>query len=466
MISISIRILQHDNTDVKPPVIVDKIPGDEVCIISFGGGGILNYEFANKLAGNINNEILRDVADISNYALIYDGVPIGDTGTKFLRANERLLFERMNKNFLPKDNSMIYISDKNINTVFRQRIRPLLAMRGAKAIANLNFVVDGNLQQLTTAIKEKTKELFSEMNFSAEETRGMMRYVSEHVFSYSKYFAPKYLDDLFNKILLPRIVDEKGARLPLNIAMSRVRKINIFAHCYGAYVAVMLEERMQNKMRELGYSEPEMNQIQSQLLVVALNPSAPLGVSKSQFVSFISGYDEKVMRPDNWASEFVNENRESELQRINDLPRSHEWVLKPGFLSKQNGNVFFVKQRFDLIDTKDGKAIGGNEHNNNHYISRKFTDDGKILANFARNILISGVKNSVAQDEQTTPLPPLEQLILDGKNDEKLIAQFDKMIQNGKEFMHDAYKYAVARIRNRMNGRGLNRDTSKERGIN
>ena len=55
MISVSTRILLHDNSDKTPPVIVDKIPGDEVCIISFGGGGILNYENANKLARIIFN---------------------------------------------------------------------------------------------------------------------------------------------------------------------------------------------------------------------------------------------------------------------------------------------------------------------------------------------------------------------------------------------------------------------------
>ena len=152
-----------------------------------------------------------------------------------------------------------------------------------------------------------------------------------------------------------------------------------------------------------------------------------------------------------------------EIKRINELPRSYEWTLRPGFLSKQNGNVFFVKQRFELVDDgNNGKVIGYNEHNNMHYVSRKFTDDGKLLAGFARNILTNGIKNSLTQDEQFTELPPLEKLILDGKNDEKLLSEFENMVKNGNDFMRDAYKYAITRVKNRM--RMSNRGT-KEHGV-
>ena len=140
MVSISARILLHDNSDNTPPIIVDKIRGDETCVISFGGGAILDYDRANKLARIISSEILRDIGDIPNYALIYDGVPVG--GIPFLRSNERVAFEMMGKNFvpsIPKDSALIYISEKNINTVFRQRICPLLALYGINGIKSWNL---------------------------------------------------------------------------------------------------------------------------------------------------------------------------------------------------------------------------------------------------------------------------------------------------------------------------------------
>jgi len=449
----SIKIIRHFNDKTKKVEIVDKIPGDETNIVFFSGGGIFEIEDADKAAANVFDEVLSDVADIPNYALFYYGVTKDEDS--LFKADERVLFERHDKNFLPKDKSMLYISDRNINMVFRQKVIPLLSMSGAKAFNTLNFIVDGDTKEYKGIIKQKLKECTKDMNFSYDDMRSMLLHISEHVFSYSKYFDPEYLDDLFASILLPRITDENGARLPLKTALQRIRKINIFAHCYGAYVALRLEERMQNKMRELGYSQSEMNQIQSELLVVALNPASPLGVSKSTFISFISGYDDKVMRADNWVSEFVNNNRQSELKQINESLRPIRWNLKPGFLSGQDGNVFFIKQRFDLIpDGQGGKGIGWNEHNNMHYVSKKFTNDGKMLATFAHNILVSGIKNSLAQTDEFIPLPALEKLFLDGQNDEKLTAEFEQMKQNGKDFMTDVYKYAINRVRAKI-PRGL-----------
>lgn len=450
MISVSAKILLHDNSDKKSPIIVDKIPGDQVCVISFGGGGIINQEYANKLARIISNEILSDVGDVSNYALFYDGVTTNSI--PFLRANEKLLFERKAKNFLPKDNSSIYISEKNANTVFHQRIRKLLISNGSDVIKTINFVVDGDTQKMTGIIKDKIKQIAISLNFSDNQITEMLRHVSNHVFSYSKYYDMPYLNVLFNQIFLPRISDEHGRRLPLETAMQRMRKMNIFAHCYGGYISLMMEDRMHNKMLDLGYTKSEIRKIQSQLLIVALNPSCPLGISKFQFVSFISGYDDKVMRADNWISELVKQNRELDLKNMNELPHNHLWNLKPGFLEKSKGNVFFAKQRFELIDDgKNGKTIGYNEHNNMHWFSNKFTVDGELLANFAHNILVAGLRNSLSQNSGFKPLPPLEELILDGKNDKKLESEFKKMIQNGKDFLHDAYKYAVTRIRAKMN---------------
>ena len=120
---VSGKILLSDNSGTKEPVFVDKIPGDETCIISFTGGGITVKDRAKKHAKNIYDEILKGVADIPNYALVYEGAS-HDTIPIF-RAQERIFFERNNSNFLPKDASMIYISAENINTVFRQRIIPL-----------------------------------------------------------------------------------------------------------------------------------------------------------------------------------------------------------------------------------------------------------------------------------------------------------------------------------------------------
>lgn len=105
-------------------------------------------------------------------------------------------------------------------------------------------------------------------------------------------YNPQYVDSLFEKAILPRISSLNGKeKLSVEEACKRIRKLNIVTHCHGAYVALKLEEKMQAKMNELGYSNEERKQIQSQMLVVAHAPACVLGLSKSQFVSFKSVYD-------------------------------------------------------------------------------------------------------------------------------------------------------------------------------
>lgn len=81
-------------------------------------------------------------------------------------------------------------------------------------------------------------------------------------------YNPQYVDSLFEKAILPRISSLNGKeKLSVEEACKRIRKLNIVAHCHGAYVALKLEEKMQAKMNELGYSNEERKQIQSQMLV-------------------------------------------------------------------------------------------------------------------------------------------------------------------------------------------------------
>lgn len=75
-------------------------------------------------------------------------------------------------------------------------------------------------------------------------------------------YNPQYVDSLFEKAILPRISSLNGKeKLSVEEACKRIRKLNIVTHCHGAYVALKLEEKMQAKMNELGYSNEERKQI-------------------------------------------------------------------------------------------------------------------------------------------------------------------------------------------------------------
>ncbi len=108
----------------------------------------------------------------------------------------------------------------------------------------------------------------------------------------AEYVSPAYIEDIFNFAVLNRISGNQGKiRLSEAKALRNTRRLIIIDHCHGGYVALKLEEMMQNKMAQLGYSDKEKSQIQKQLLIMSYSPDCPLGVSKSKMVSFSSAQD-------------------------------------------------------------------------------------------------------------------------------------------------------------------------------
>jgi len=102
-------------------------------------------------------------------------------------------------------------------------------------------------------------------------------------------YAPHFIDELFTNYFLPLISAKDGTeRLSTEEAKLRLRNLNIVTHCYGGYVALVLEQKMSQKMAELGYSEQEQREIQKQMVVVALAPPYGLGLAKSTTLSVAS----------------------------------------------------------------------------------------------------------------------------------------------------------------------------------
>ncbi|MBR1380260.1 MAG: hypothetical protein IJ560_01590 [Alphaproteobacteria bacterium] len=405
--------------------VVKSIPGDCVCVVSLGGGGITDLSFGMRMSQIVNRELLNSMPDIPNYVVVYDQGMSSPTRIQ-------MQYETHRQNIVtnpPTDQPVnLYINEQNINWVFRHRVAPLITAGHQK----LNFIFDGDKTRMKSEITKRISSI----------TAKPQQYI-KNIFPFDLYFSEPYMDDLFNAILLPRITDENGNRIPTDVAARRIRKINFRAHCFGAYVALGMEKRMQNKMRELGYCESEMKHIQSQMLVVALNPACPFGVSKSQFFGFMSAYDKQLQRPANWVTEYITNRRNSEL---ND---NKKWDMKRGFLSGKYGNIFFVKKRFALVGHGTNPPIGNDEHNNSHYLYDGMTDDGRFIMQLSRNIIINGIKNSLTMDcdGDAAPLGPIEELILDGENDTKIKREFTKMQKNGNRFMTDVYNFATQQIR-------------------
>lgn len=224
---------------------------------------------------------------------------------------------------------------------------------------------------------------------------------------------PKYIRDIFDKAILSRISAD-GKKIDAGKAAANVRGLHILAHCHGAYTALKLEEMMQAKMKELGYTKEERSHIQKQLLVVAQSPYCPLGESKSTFVSFASVRDLEVSHYNNF---------ERALQAVRGSEK-----IPFSFFAGRRGNLFLA----------DSMGEGADEHNFwGLSPGLQMSKEGQALVCLEHKILLNGVKNSLEPDKE---IPDIRELAVDDDNSRQL---FDKAVSNGEALYNKMYAISM-----------------------
>lgn len=226
---------------------------------------------------------------------------------------------------------------------------------------------------------------------------------------------PQYAKDIFEQVILPRISENKGKiRLPLAQALRRVRKMNIVAYCHGGHTALKLEELMQEKMRELGYSKEERSQIQKQMMILAYSPDCPLDKSQSRYIAISSASDLRIAQ-NNGIKEYVN----YELGAVLDFG----WLYQ-----SHHGNDSFYCARYnkngvegnplvwtkidlngidDLLKPREEDKNNIKEHDFLGCEKRENMSKAAMrLQKVGMNILEAAIQNSLEQeDEGFKPLP-------------------------------------------------------------
>lgn len=228
-----------------------------------------------------------------------------------------------------------------------------------------------------------------------------------------KEYSPDMVKQLYDILILPRITNNFGNRIPAKSACRNIRKINIFLHCHGAVVASYLETVMTHEMKNLGYDANEIAEIQQNLLVIAHAPLAPLGKSAFTFLSFATAMDETV----------------EHYNHFHDYAIAHAGDMKPGFFPEQLGNMFLAGKSKLAEDAEEEHAVSGLTKSADSLL----TDDGRILYSAERNALINGVRNSTGKN----PLPSVGELVSGPGVD------FDELKKNGEEF----YKTMLKTVR-------------------
>lgn len=321
---------------------VEEIPTEKPCILIFGGSGVDNPRKANNNMGDVRN--LLEKYGLEESVDVYSVI----------------------YNFGDMHDEAYAFDDKKAR-------KTLLFQHGRR---RLRTFMDFETERYAKPFE----------NTSIEDTN------------------PRYVQQIFDVIFLPRI-SQDGHRLDVETAKRNMRNITVYAHCHGGYTFIKLEELIQQKMIELGYTNQEIKEIQKQLVCVAYAPYCPLGVSKSTMISFLSARD--------YNTRYYNL---MELIGRNIMPDGVAWF--PG----AKGNLFVVP--------RIAKCVGGDidEHGVAFQDAKheEVTDEAKIMLEFRENAVVNSVKNAL----NNGVLPSVEDMVTNG--DERLEQEFITATKNGK----------------------------------
>ena len=431
---------------------IKSIPGDEVCVLYLGGNGTTTTRAANGNAKIIEQQVTNVFSDdIPIYSVVYDFDEHDEVGA---RAKSKYIYHGNNRRF--GTHKYIYLTEKNMNGKIIKDILPIFFQNKQvvprdKLKLNLLFLyTDEEPEYIKEVFLAKLRAVLTTLGYNLGDKDSICSNIASK-FSNNNLDTTEYIDDLFQKVLLPRISDN-NERLPLNIAMQRIRKLNIITHSFGGYVAQRLGDITQERMHNLGYSTNEIKQILSQLLIVAHAPSYRPKNSKTHFFGFMSAYDSFVSLPHNWVTEYISQlrNQDSKYMTANNLTGvKHEWLANgPVFLGGNNGNLFLVARSFKYGNQDDGGyGPHKNEHGNTNYIKMPDqTKDGFVLNLIARNILRNGIRNSLIQNDGFVPLPNNADLIKWSDKESNMVPSFENMEHAGKDFMKSVYHFAISKL--------------------
>ena len=214
------------------------------------------------------------------------------------------------------------------------------------------------------------------------------------------------VEDLTNALLVNRVTDENGKRLPLREACKNMRNLNFVTHCFGQRALNPMLSELANKMEyNLGYSEDEIRMICHQIMNVSYAPYA-IPSKLCTNVAFVSKNDETVIFK---FRELFGEKLGNPLGSADNpeliVDENTLYVYADTFVGYKE--YVYERLRENLIDEHSpGRTIGRDE---NWGLNNKFSD---VISRCFANSLALGVVNSRqnVQQERLTPLPRVEMI--------------------------------------------------------
>lgn len=187
--------------------------------------------------------------------------------------------------------------------------------------------------------------------------------------------TPKYVSELYDILIRPRIFDANGRPLPLNIAVRNMRHVIFYAHSHGPAVIRQLGERMHDELLAAGRNPEQIARIQRNLLVIQHAPLTPLNNARFNTLSFASAEDSSMLNHGNQFAQYMSDNSAD--------------VVPAFFAGDSHGNVFVVRRvRHVPMGEHDHRGLLASDRD-----KLATTDEGEILFTAERNALVRGVRN-------------------------------------------------------------------------
>lgn len=137
----------------------------------------------------------------------------------------------------------------------------------------LCFGGDGTTsEEFANGLAKMTKQLLG-----MKDTDNFIDIFSIHYNAQNKdsvgYLTDEDINQIAEKLFLPRVTDANGNRLPTKKACQNMRNVNILSHCHGEKVASQIIDKVASAMTtNLGYSEEETKQVLRQALLISYAP--------------------------------------------------------------------------------------------------------------------------------------------------------------------------------------------------
>lgn len=219
--------------------------------------------------------------------------------------------------------------------------------------------------------------------------------------------SPIFIQILFDKIFKPRIVNTYGRRYDIGTAIQYARNAIFFTHCQGTSTLLMLQRKLQQAMKDAGYTTAEIDLFLKNIVAINHEPLAPLSQFKTTSVSFMSVHD-AVLRNNNMIDGSILDNADNVIPMYFD--KKHIMVMPN------------VRDITPDPETNEHSTFDLGEKN-----TYKLSNAGKIMFAAERNAIVKSVNAAIEHK-------PVPSNLISGRG-----VKVSELVQNAHNFMRSAY---------------------------